>query len=143
MELIIKSFNELSTKELYEILKTRSEIFVVEQNCAYQDIDDLDYDSIHIFIEDDDRVAAYLRIFLKDKNTAQIGRVVSLNHLKGLGSKIMEEAIRQIKEIYKVSKIYLEAQCYAIGFYEKFGFKVNSEEFLEDGIPHVKMILEL
>jgi ElaA protein len=145
MELKSKYFNELSTTELYEILKARSEIFVIEQKCIYQDIDDIDYKSIHIFYQQDKKVMAYLRIFPKEENwnIVQIGRVLSIEHGKGLGGKILKEGIKFIKEKINSKKIYIEAQCYAIGFYKREGFKVCSEEFLEDGIPHVKMELEL
>ncbi len=145
MELKTKYFNELSTIELYEILKARSQIFVIEQKCIYQDIDDIDYKSIHIFYQQDNKVMAYLRIFPKEENwdIVQIGRVLSIEHGKGLGGKILKEGIKYIKEKINTKKIYIEAQCYAIGFYKREGFKICSEEFLEDGILHVKMELEL
>ena len=143
MKAIIKYFNELTTKELYEILKARSEIFVVEQNCVYQDLDDKDYESLHIFYEEDGKVAAYLRAFYRDDSVAQIGRVLTLQHGTGLGGKLLKEGIAQIKEKMNPSRLYIEAQCYAIGYYEKEGFSMCSEEFLEDGIPHVKMTLDL
>ena len=145
MELKSKYFNELSTIELYEILKARSQIFVVEQKCIYQDLDDIDYKSLHIFYEKEKKVMAYLRVFSKEKNfdVVQMGRVLSIEHGKGLGGKILKEGIKIIKEKINPKKIYIEAQCYAIGFYDREGFKVCSDEFLEDGIPHVKMELEL
>lgn len=143
MKTVVKKFDELSAKEIYEILKTRSEVFIVEQSCIYQDIDDKDYDSLHVFIEDGNRVVAYLRIYRKDEDTMQLGRVLSLKHGIGLGRMIMEEGIRQVREKFDCKKIYIEAQCQAIGYYEKAGFKVCSDEFLEDGIPHVQMILDL
>ncbi len=145
MKLIVKKFGELTTKELYEILKLRSEIFVVEQNCVYQDIDNIDYDSLHFFYMDNNTVLAYLRVFYKndEDGVVQIGRVVNREHGKGLGKKLFTESIKIIKDRFKANKMYLEAQVYAIGFYEKFGFKVISDEFLEDGIPHVKMMADL
>ena len=143
MEMKSKFFSELSTNELYEILKIRSEIFVVEQNCVYQDMDDRDYDSLHIFFEDGERVVAYLRAFAKDEDTVQMGRVLTLEHGKGLGGKLLKEGIEQIRKKQNPKKIYIEAQCYATGFYEREGFVVCSDEFLEDGIPHVQMILKL
>ena len=143
MEMKSKFFSELSTRELYDILKIRSEIFVVEQNCVYQDMDDKDYDSLHIFFEDGGRVVAYLRAFAKDEDTVQMGRVLSLEHGKGLGGKLLKEGIEQIRKKQNPKKIYIEAQCYATGFYEREGFVVCSDEFLEDGIPHVQMILKL
>lgn len=145
MNLVIKEFNELTTKELYELLKVRSEIFVVEQKCAYQDLDNIDYDSLHIFYEKDGKIIAYLRAFLKkdNKSTIQVGRVLTIEHGKGIGRKLLEESINVIKEKTNANKIYIEAQKYATGFYEKFGFKITSDEFLEDGIPHVDMELDL
>lgn len=143
MKLVIKYFNELTTTELYEILKARAEIFVVEQNCIYQDLDDIDYRSLHIFYEADGKVIAYLRAFEKDSaaGIVQIGRVLTLTHDTGLGGKLLKEGIAQIKEKMTPSSIYIEAQCYATGFYEREGFVISSTEFLEDGIPHVEMIL--
>ncbi len=142
MKAITKFFDELTTGELYEILKVRAEIFVVEQKIVYQDLDDRDYDSLHFFYEEDGKVVAYLRAFDKDKETVQIGRVLTLRHGMGLGGQLLHEGIAQIKERMKPGRIYVEAQSYAIGFYEKEGFKVCSDEFLEEGIPHVQMILE-
>ena len=144
-KIVIKKFDELSTKELYEILKVRAKVFVVDQTCVYQDVDGLDYDSIHVMGYRNEKIIAYLRIFMKDvsKNIVQIGRVLTMERGKGFGEEILRAGIRVAKEIMKVEKIYIEAQCYAIGFYEKVGFQVTSEEFLEDGIPHVEMMLDL
>lgn len=136
-----KFFSELSTTEVYEILKARVQIFVVEQRCAYQDIDDIDYDSLHIFYKSGEKITAYLRAFHKDSETVQLGRVLTVEHGNGLGGELLKEAIRIVKEKLNPKKLYIEAQTYAIGFYEREGFKVTSEEFLEDGIPHVKMEL--
>ena len=142
MDFIVKSFDELSTKELYEILKTRAEIFIVEQDCVYQDLDDKDQGAMHVFCwNDQGRVSGYLSVFMKDeKNTvAQIGRVVTLEHGKGLGGKLLREGVEVAERSFAPNKIYLEAQTYAIGYYAKEGFEVVSDEFLEDGIPHVQM----
>ncbi len=143
MKLVAKYFEELSTTELYEILKSRAEIFVVEQNCVYQDLDDKDYKSLHVFYESKGKVVAYFRAFMKDEKVVQVGRVLTLEHGKGLGGRLLKDGIKLIKEKMKPEHIYIEAQCYATGFYEREGFKICSEEFLEDGIPHVQMILEL
>jgi ElaA protein len=141
MELKVKTFSELTTGELYEILKSRAEIFVVEQNCVYQDLDDRDQSSLHIFFEEKGRVKAYLRAFALDDQTVQIGRVLTLHHGTGLGGRLLKEGIRQVWERYAADRIYIEAQCYATGFYEREGFRICTEEFLEDGIPHVGMEL--
>lgn len=142
MTFIIKHFNELSTRELYEILKTRQEIFIIEQDCTYMDIDDLDLDAIHVFsMNEEGRVTSCLRVFMRDAKTktAQIGRVVTLTHGEGLGGALLQEGVNVALHHYQAEKIYLEAQTYAIGYYAKEGFQVVSGEFLEDGIPHVKM----
>ena len=143
MKLITKYFNELTTSELYEILKVRAQIFVVEQNCIYQDMDNVDYNSLHMFYEENGKILAYLRAFEKNTTplTFQLGRVLTLEHGIGLGGKLLKESISYIRQILSPSSIYIEAQCYAVGFYEKEGFCISSEEFLEDGIPHVQMIL--
>lgn len=145
MDIQFKYFEELSTVELYKILKARAEIFVVEQNCVYQDLDDVDYRSLHIFYQSDQKVVAYLRAFprMDDPNTVQMGRVLTLEHGTGLGGKLLKEGVRLVKEKMNAKKIFLEAQCYAVGFYEREGFTVCSDEFLEDGIPHVGMELEV
>lgn len=143
MELTIETFQELTTKELYEILKVRGAIFVVEQSCTYQDIDGLDEASLHLFYEDGGQVQAYLRAFEKEPGIVQMGRVLTLRHGEGLGGRLLHEGIPVIKEQFQPSKIVIEAQCYATGYYEKAGFQRCSEEFLEDGIPHVRMELTL
>ena len=88
-----KYFEELSTNELYEILRARAEIFVVEQNCVYQDLDGIDYESLHVFAEEGGKVTAYLRAFYKDEDTVQMGRVLTLRHGEGLGGKLLREGI--------------------------------------------------
>ena len=110
----------------------------------YQDLDDKDQDAIHVFCwNGSGRVAGCLRVFWKDHDeaagVAQIGRVVTLEHGKGIGGQMLHEGVRIATEHFKAKKIYLEAQQYAIGYYEKEGFEVVSEPFMEDGIPHVKM----
>ena len=142
MELVVKHFNELSTTELYEILKTRFEIFVIEQECLYQDLDDKDQDAIHVFCwNENGRVAGCLRVFIRDAKNGviQIGRVVTLEHGKGVGGQILHKGVEIAIEHFKAKKIYLEAQAYATGYYAKDGFEIVSDEFMEDGIPHMKM----
>ena len=108
-----------------------------------KDLDDKDYHSLHVFFEDNGEVVACLRAFLKEDNVVQIGRVLTLYHGNGLGGKLLKEGIAQIQNKMNPKKIYIEAQCYATGFYEREGFKICSEEFLKDGIPHVAMDLKL
>ena len=141
MKLVSKFFEELTTTELYEILKARAEIFVVEQECVYQDLDDKDYKSLHVFYEKEGKVIGYLRSFEKEKDVIQMGRVLTIEHGKGLGGKLLKVGIEEIKTKQNPKKIFIEAQCYATGYYAREGFKICSEEFLEDGIPHVEMEL--
>lgn len=144
MELVIKRFDRLTPREVYEILKVRTAVFVVEQECPYQEVDGTDYDSLHVWLEKDDNIVAYLRVFEKDKekNMVQIGRVLSARRGEGLGAKILEHGIEAAKLELNAESIFIEAQTYALAFYEKFGFKACGEEFLEDGIPHTPMMLE-
>lgn len=145
MELISKKFEELNAKELYEILKARAEIFSMEQNIHYQDMDNVDYESLHCFFMEDDKVIAYLRAFYQKENhdIVKIGRVLTLQHGKGIGRELLEKSLKAIKEKMKCNKISMDAQKHAEGFYKKFGFKTVSDDFLEEGIVHVVMELEL
>ena len=144
MIFINKYFNELTINELYEMLKARAAIFVVEQNCVYQDLDGIDERSLHIFCMSDGKVSAYMRAFEKEDepDTVQAGRVLTMEHGKGMGGRLLREGIQCIRDKMNPKRIYIEAQCYATGYYEREGFRICSEEFLEDGIPHVAMILE-
>lgn len=141
MEFIAKEFNELKPNELYEILKSRTEVFLLEQRIVCQDMDDVDYDSLHLFLWKNNRVIAYLRLFRIENNNLKIGRVLSIEHKKGLGRILMQNTLKYIKDNISYHNIYLDAQVQAIGYYEKFGFKVISEEFLDEGISYKKMIL--
>lgn len=142
MRVFMKRFEELSLQELYEILKIRTAVFVVEQNCSYQDPDGLDQDAIHVFLKDERGIRAYLRVMDRgaESEYVSIGRVVALDRRQGLGMKIMSEGMRAAKEIFNAESIYVEAQTYAKGLYEKLGFREISGEFPIDGIPHVKML---
>ena len=139
---MIKTFNELTPSQVYEIMKARAAIFVVEQNCVYQDMDDIDYQSLPIFYEENNKVVAYLRAFYSEPNVVKIGRVLTLVHGKGLGGKLLKSALAVIPKRHPCHKIICDAPCHALGFYEKAGFKVVSDTFLEDNIPHKKMALE-
>lgn len=112
-------------------------VFVVEQKCAYQEVDELDLKALHFYIRDEGEIKAYLRV-LQESEGAKIGRVISKE--RGKGREIMQFALQHISTHLKTPKISLEAQCYAKGFYEKFGFESVGGEFLEDGIWHIKMI---
>ena len=145
MRLCVKKFDELTTDELYQILKLRVNVFVVEQCCPYPELDDCDQKAVHVWLEDEDGIEACLRIL--DRNIKSewvtIGRVIAVKRRAGLGTRILQAGIRVAKECFEAESVYLEAQTYARAFYEKQGFRVISEEFLEDGIAHVKMLLDL
>jgi len=144
MTTCVKPFSELSGREIYEILRLRSLIFVVEQNCVYLDPDGKDYDSLHVFMTDDTgRVTACLRAYPAEPGTVRMGRVVTLEHGKGLGGQLLKEGLAAIRSRMHPERILIEAQCQAEGFYAREGFTVCSEPFDEDGIPHVKMELIL
>lgn len=144
MEITNKGFEELSLSELYEILKLRAEIFVVEQDCVYNDLDDRDQIGSHVIGVLDDKIVAYARV-LPEKtrfNEVSIGRVVVDSDYRGLnlGKEIMNSCIQIIKDSGYNGDIRISAQCYLLKFYSELGFKVMSEEYLEDGIPHVEMV---
>lgn len=143
MQTYIKRFDQLSTHELYQILKLRVDVFVVEQKCPYEEIDNFDYDAIHVYFKEADEIIAYLRILDKgvESEDVAIGRVISAKRRCGIGSKLLIEGIKAAKENFKAEKIYIEAQSYARNFYENLGFEQISEEFLLDDIPHIKMEL--
>ena len=145
MELSAKRFDELTNSELYDILKLRVNTFVVEQNCPYPELDDKDQDALHVFLRDEEGIQAYLRIMGRGVSSeyVSIGRVVAVKRRCGFGSRVLEEGMRLAKERFGAEKIFLEAQTYARTLYEKHGFRQISEEFLEDGIPHIKMIAEV
>ena len=143
-EITAKTFDELTTDELYRVLQARAEVFVVEQRCAYQDIDGVDRESVHLYTEEDGRITSYLRYFEKpgESGTFQIGRVLTTKRGEGLGGKLLHAATERLRAT-GADRIYLEAQVYARGFYEKEGFTAVTGEFLEDGIPHIGMELIL
>ena len=142
MTFYAKKFDELSTRELYEILKSRAEIFVVEQKIRYVDMDGIDYNSLHCYIEYGGRVAAYLRAFYDEDGSVKIGRVLTLAHGKGVGRVLMEKSLAAIREKLPTHLIYVNAQQHARGFYEKLGFVTVSDVFYEENIPHIRMELK-
>jgi len=145
MELFVKKFDELSTADLYEIIQLRESVFVVEQNCVYLDADGKDTGALHVFLRDEDGIEAYLRVLDRGVSFPEvaIGRVISKKRRCGLGSELLRSGIKAAKERFGADRIVVEAQTYAKPFYEKQGFVQVSDEFLEDGIPHIKMILEI
>lgn len=145
MTFCAKYFSELTAEEIYEILKSRCEVFTMEQRIYYLDADDIDYKSLHCFFTDGKRVAAYLRAFYADgeKRTVKLGRVLTLRHGEGLGRRLMEQSLAAIKDKMNCGKICLDAQKQSVGFYEKFGFRVVSGDFIEAGVVHNAMEAEL
>ena len=145
MNLIVKKYSELTTDELYEILKSRTEVFLLEQKIICQDLDDIDKVSTHFYFMENNRVAAYLRAFYdkEDKSTVRVGRVLTLRHNEGVGRKLMEMSICEIKNRFNAQRIEINSQKQAVGFYEKFDFQIISGEFLEEGVIHLKMELKL
>lgn len=141
-----KHFSDLTLHELYDILKLRSVIFVVEQNCVYNDLDDLDKDAVHLFLKKGDEIVAYSRLLKPGTRfpNFSIGRVVvkETERGTGLGILIMKEAVRFLLEEKNAPRIKISAQKYLQKFYENLGFKIVTEEYLEDGIPHFGMMYE-
>ncbi|MEC3963924.1 GNAT family N-acetyltransferase [Flagellimonas halotolerans] len=146
MEVLVKTFEELSTKELYQILRLRSEVFVVEQDCVYQDVDNKDQKALHVIGIKNDGVVAYTRIFKPGDyfDNVSIGRVVvSKNQRKfGLGKQIMQASLATIDQRFPHKAIEISAQSYLLKFYTELGFNAFGEEYLEDGIPHRRMLRE-
>ena len=145
--IITKIFSELTTEELYQILRLRSEVFVVEQDCIYQDLDNKDQKAIHLYFKENDEILAYTRIFKAGYyyENPSIGRVVVSKKNRGqdIGKKIMIGSIEYIKQNIKGKKIELSAQKYLDKFYKDLGFYKIGEDYLEDGIPHQRMLFDL
>ncbi|MBQ3379845.1 MAG: GNAT family N-acetyltransferase [Clostridia bacterium] len=144
MELHVKRFDELTVYELYEILKLRSSVFVVEQQSRYLDMDDKDQDALHVFMTHGGELAACLRILSKgfSPGEVKITRVISAKRHAGTGSAIVREGIRIAKSELGAKRIKIAAQTYTKEFYERLGFVKVSDEYLIDEIPHINMILE-
>ena len=146
MNLEIKKFEELTPEELYEILRVRSEVFVVEQECVYNDVDGKDQKSVHIMIWEDKKILAYLRVIEAGVSytAPSLGRVLVVKEARGrrLARRIVVEGMNYITNIWKKSRITIGAQDYLKEFYESLGFKPVSEVYLEDGIPHIDMTYE-
>lgn len=143
MRLVVKHFNELSAEELFRIYKIRVSVFVVEQRCAYQEVDEADRSAYHVWLEDEAGIEAYARVLPAGATFKEpsLGRVIAVKRRCGLGSRIVAEGIRVAREKFGAASIRIEAQVYARGLYEKAGFVQVSDEFLEDGIPHIEMRL--
>lgn len=135
-----KLFSELTAAEIYEILKVRAQVFQMEQNIHYLDEDNVDYDSLHCFFEENGQVTAYLRAF-PDNGKIRVGRVLTITRGQGHGRRLMERSVRATRERFGALDIIMDAQKHAEGFYKKLGFVTTSDEFIEEGIVHVEMVL--
>lgn len=140
----LKAFNALSLEELYQILRLRNEVFIVEQNCPYQDMDNADQKALHLLGLTDEGLAAYTRLFEPGIkfDMASIGRVVTAPFARGTGSGrlLMEKSIKAVEENWGKVPIKIGAQLYLQKFYESLGFSQFSEMYLEDNIPHIEMV---
>lgn len=146
LEIKTKSFEELTKQELYDVLQLRSEVFVVEQDCVYQDLDGKDQEALHVLGFKNDKLIGYTRIFEPGVyfKEASIGRVVVAKNERQYkyGYDIMEASIKAIKSHYDKTLIKISAQSYLKQFYTNVGFNSIGESYLEDGIPHIAMIKE-
>lgn len=140
MEFKAKRFDDLSAAEVYEILKARSAVFMLEQNIRCLDMDGADYRCLHCFFEERGQVAAYLRAY-PDGGKIRVGRVLSVTRGIGLGRMIMQRGVSAAREFYGDRAVIMDAQKHAEGFYRKLGFVTTSGEFLEEGVVHVQMEL--
>ncbi|MGM9985966.1 MAG: GNAT family N-acetyltransferase [Bacillaceae bacterium] len=143
MELVLKSFDQLSVKTFHDLIKLRIDIFVVEQNCPYPELDGKDETALHLIMKEGEKIVGCLRILPKtEKQAITIGRVAvhEAYRNRGIAKTLMNKAITYIEEELKEDTIYLMAQTYLKEFYQSCGFKVVSEEYLEDNIPHIDMI---
>jgi len=144
MIFIIKRFNELSTQELYTVLQLRAEVFVVEQDCVYQDLDNKDLDAYHVLGVLDTKIVAYARIFKPGDYflESSIGRIVVKKEFRKFqyGYQLVQNSIQFIENNLQQNTILISAQSYLTKFYNSLGFTQVGEEYLEDGIPHIKML---
>lgn len=147
MKWIFKSFSELSTLEYFALIKLRTAIFVVEQQCPYQEVDDKDLAAIHLFcMSDEGEVVAVARIIKPKENSAflSFGRVAVKKELRGtqISKDLMENLLKYIEIHFPQKSIEISAQCYITSYYERYGFKQEGDIYLEDDIPHIRMVRE-
>lgn len=144
---IVKAFHQLTVDELYDLLKLRSEVFVVEQNCVFLDQDDKDQKCFHLLLYEDAKLVGYSRLVPAGLSYQEIsiGRVVSSPALrgKGLGKQVMERSIQSCQELFGSENIRIGAQTYALGFYSALGFVSDGDTYDEDGIEHIEMVREV
>lgn len=144
---ICRPFHELSPDLLYNILQLRSEVFVLEQHCVYQDLDNKDQESLHLMFFSPDELVAYARLLPPGLSfsEASFGRVITKKSIRkeGIGKLLIKEAIANLYHFFGKQPIRIGAQSYLIDFYASFGFKTDGDSYFEDGIEHIEMIKEL
>jgi len=144
MQWTLKKYKELSLDEFHDILQLRINVFVVEQNCPYPELDNKDQIAFHLYCKDDDKIIAYTRIFKPDDyyQEAAFGRVVVHQDFRNqkLGYRLIVQTMLKMKELFGNIPIKIGAQTYLKKFYESFGFQQKGAEYIEDGIPHIYMI---
>lgn len=145
MEFVVREFAQLPVDDLYEILRLRSEVFVVEQDSVYQDIDGADRESVHVYMRDGGRIVAYLRVIRPGVicEGTSIGRVLTVmdERRKGLGRMLMIKGIEVARRVASDLPIEIKAQTYLTGFYESLGFRICSDPYIHEGRPHITMQL--
>ncbi|PZD94002.1 GNAT family N-acetyltransferase [Paenibacillus sambharensis] len=147
MDWSIKHYDELTKSELYRILQERTQVFVVEQNCPYQEVDGKDLASYHLYQSDEaGRIIAYLRILPAGVSYAEasLGRVLVAEDYrrKGIASELVGKALHYVRHELNEPAVRISAQAHLEGFYQSFGFKTTSQPYLEDGIPHINMLVQ-
>ncbi|MBS7578145.1 MULTISPECIES: GNAT family N-acetyltransferase [unclassified Enterococcus] len=143
-ETVIKTTEQLTPSELINLLKERTKVFVVEQNCPYQEVDDKDISAIHVFFKNKNQILAYARIVPFNQEYMSIGRVLVVKEYRQLklGRKLFATAMDEVTKRFPKKRVKIQAQSYLEAFYASFGFKAVSDSYLEDGIPHLDMILQ-
>lgn len=144
MDYHVKEFSALTTKEFYEIVKLRISVFVVEQTCFYQEVDQNDEQAIHTWLQEGEDIVGYTRIYTEPDGTVTFGRVLIHPTYRGqkLGNTLLEKTMQVVAENYPDQPIVIGAQAHLVDFYGAFGFEPISDVYLEDDIPHIKMIKE-
>lgn len=145
MKVEVKTLDQLTAKELCKIMEERVKVFVVEQHCPYQEVDEQDYSAYHLILRDDqETMVGYTRIMDKDDSHATFGRVLVLKDFRGkhYGRQLVQATIDETKKLFPEKKIQIQAQAYLQKFYESFGFQPISKVYLEDNIPHLDMVKE-
>ncbi|MBQ2322856.1 MAG: GNAT family N-acetyltransferase [Bacteroidales bacterium] len=145
LELHVKRFYDLTLDELYGLLRVRSEVFIVEQNCVYQDVDGDDKIAIHAWLTRGEKIVAMLRVLPSGSHNldgVSIGRVITTERGKGYGETIVRHGLRLAVEVFGASRVVIQSQEQAKGFYEKVGFRATSEPYMFEGLPHRDMVWE-